>query len=79
MTETKHVLRILNHSGDVAVEWTPGVKEEEEIAEKRFDAMLAQGYALFEVAAPPSTSKEQVRKFNPKAFEIVATPQLRGG
>lgn len=74
----KHALRILSREGDVAVEWTPGVEEEEEIAKTKFDAMLAQGYALFAVEAPGKIP-EQVRTFDPKAFEIVASPQLKGG
>lgn len=74
----KHALRILNHTGDVAVEWTPGVESEEAVAKTKFDAMLAQGFALFAIEAPGKTP-EQVRVFDPKAFEIVATPQLQGG
>jgi hypothetical protein len=75
---TKHALRILTHKGDVAVEWTPGVKDEETAAKTKFDEMLAQGFALFAIEAPGKTP-EQVRVFDPKAFEIIATPQLKGG
>lgn len=77
MTE-KHVLRILDRTGDTAVAWTPGTKTEEDEAEKKFDEMAKQGYLMFAVEAPGKTP-EQVRKFDPKAFEIVAVPQFRGG
>ena len=75
----RSVLRILNRHGDSAVaEWRPGVKTEEHTAKTEFDKLQKQGYLLFEVPAPGKTP-EQVRKFNPLAYEIVATPQLRGG
>lgn len=80
MTETrKSVLRMLNKKGDVALaEWTPGVKTEEDIAKKKFDELAKKGMLLFAVDAP-GKAREQVRDFDPKAFEIVAVPQLRGG
>lgn len=74
----KHVLRILNHEGDVATEWRPGVKPEEEQAEKKFDELTKLGYLMFAIEAPGKTP-EQVRTFDPKAYEIVATPQFKGG
>jgi len=73
-----HTLRILDRTGDTAVAWTPGVKTEEEAAEKQFDLFRAQGYAMF-AAEAPGKQKEQIRKFDPKQFEIVAVPQFQGG
>lgn len=75
----KSVIRVLNHTGDTAVaEWTPGVKDEETKAAVEFDKLKAQGMLLFAVDAP-GKAKEQVRDFDPQAFEIVAVPQFRGG
>jgi hypothetical protein len=78
LNDQKHVLRILNRTGDTQVAWAPGVKTEEKEAQKTFDKMAKQGYLMFAVEAPGKTP-EQVRKFDPKAFEIVAVPQFRGG
>lgn len=78
MTEAKHVLRILDHSGDTVVAWAPGTKTEEDEAEKKFDELSKQGFLMFAASAPGKTP-EQVRTFDPQAFEIVAVPQYRGG
>jgi len=78
MTEAKHVLRILDRSGDTAVTWTPGTKTEEDEAERKFDELSKKGFLMFAAEAPGKTP-EQVRTFDPKAFEIVAVPQFRGG
>lgn len=78
MTEQIHVLRILNRKGDTQIAWRPCVKIEEDEAEKKFDELAKQGYLMF-AAEAPGKQKEQIRKFDPKAFEIVAVPQFRGG
>lgn len=75
---TKHVLRILDRTGDTAVEWAPGVKTDEDNAKRKFDELSKQGFLMFAVEAPGKTP-EQVRTFDPKAFEIVAVPQFKGG
>lgn len=78
MSETVHRLRVLDRTGDTVTEWRPGTKTEEKEAEKRFDELAKKGYLMFAVEAPGKQG-EQVRKFDPKAFEIVAVPQFRGG
>lgn len=79
METKKSVLRVLNQKGDQALaEWTPGVKTEEDEAQKEFDKLAQQGLLLFSVEAP-GRAKEQVRTFDPKAYEIVAVPQFQGG
>lgn len=77
MTE-KHALRILDRTGDTAVEWTPGVETEERDAKTKFDELAKMGFLMFAVEAPGKTG-EQVRTFDPKAYEIVAVPQYQGG
>jgi hypothetical protein len=77
MTE-KHVLRILGREGDVAVAWDPAVKTDVDTAKEKFDELKAKGYLTFAIDAPGKTP-EQVRTFDPKAFEIVAVPQFQGG
>lgn len=77
MTE-KHVLRILGREGDVAVAWDPAVETEVETAKTKFDELAKLGYLAFAIEAP-GKMPEQVRTFDPKAYEIVAVPQYRGG
>lgn len=79
METKKSVLRVLNQKGDQALAtWTPGVKTEEDEAQVEFDKLAKQGYLMFSVEAP-GRAKEQVRSFDPKAYEIVAVPQFQGG
>lgn len=74
----EHTLRILSRDGDTAVAWKPADAASVTEAETKFDALKAQGYAMF-AASAPGVQKEQVRKFDPEAFEIVAVPALAGG
>lgn len=76
--KTAHTLRILSREGDTAVAWKPADTESTTLAEKQFNELMAKGYAMFATDTELGT-KEQVRKFDPEAFEIVAVPQLQGG
>jgi len=78
MSDSKHVLRILDRSGDTVVAWEPGVKTEEKKAKTKFDEMAKMGYLMFATEAPGKTP-EQVRSFDPQAFEIVAVAPFKGG
>lgn len=78
MDRTPHTLRVLNRKGDVATVWRPEVVAETMIAKAEFDRLVAEGHLMFETPAPGKTP-EQVREFNPNAFEIVATPRFVGG
>ncbi len=71
-------LRIMSREGDTVVTWDPEVETSTKNAETKFDELLGQGFAMFAVEAP-GAKPDQVRKFDPKAFEIVAVPQLQGG
>jgi hypothetical protein len=72
-----HTLRILNHKGDTAVEWRPEIEDEVERARLTFDALMASGHLMFTVV--PGTAPEQVRSFDPSAFEVIAVPRYVGG
>lgn len=76
--EKSHVLRVLDRTGDTVTEWRPGTKTEEDHAERKFDELAKKGFLMFAIEAPGKTP-EQVRTFDPKAFEIVAVPQYQGG
>ena len=69
-------LRIMSRDGDTVVTWDPKISTKE--AETKFDELLGRGYAMFAVEAP-GKKPEQVRKFDPQAFEILAVPALQGG
>lgn len=73
-----HTLRVLNRSGDTAVAWAIEDASSVAVAKTKFDELLGSGHLLFEVEAPGKTP-EQVREFNPNAFEIVATRPFKGG
>lgn len=74
----EHTLRILNRSGDTAVAWAPEDTASVAVAKTKFDELVGQGHLMFEVKAP-GRIPEQVREFDPKAFEIVATRPFKGG
>lgn len=75
----KNVLRILDRTGDTAVEWAPGVKTEEKAAEAKFGEMQQLGYLMFAVPATKDEKPTQIRKFDPQEREIIAVPQYKGG
>jgi hypothetical protein len=74
----EHSLRILDASGDTVVTWDPESPESVKAAETEFLRIQALGLPLFAIEAP-GKMPEQVRHFDPEAFEIVATPRYIGG
>jgi len=74
----QHTLRILNRSGDTAVMWAPEDEASVASAKTHFDKLVGMSHLMFEVKAP-GAMPEQVREFNPQAFEIVATAPFKGG
>ena len=73
----RHTLRVLDRSGDTAVQWAPENQTETETAKQVFDRFAAAGYAMFR--AEPGTTATQIREFDPEAKEIVATRPFVGG
>lgn len=76
--DAAHTLRILSREGDTAVAWDPADTLSVTKAETTFTDFLGKGYAMFAVEAP-GAKPEQVRTFDPKAFEILAVPAKQGG
>ncbi len=72
------VLRVLNASGDDRVDWDPDVADER-VARARalFEAKVGRGWLAY--APDGSGSGTQLRRFDPKAEEIVLQPAIAGG
>lgn len=74
----KHVLRILDKTGDTAVAWAPGNATEEAEAEAKFNE-LAKSSAFLMFAVPATGKPTQIRSFESSATEIIAVPRYQGG
>lgn len=72
------VLRILNASGDERVEWDPDVADERTARVRAlFDAKVGQGWMAY--APDEAGGGTQLRRFDPRADEIVLQPAIAGG
>lgn len=65
-----------NH-GDVKVTWDPKKKEEVDAAEKTFDDLVSKGYLAYDTS--DGKDRKAIKKFDPKAGEVVIAPPLTGG
>lgn len=72
------VLRVLNVNGDDRVDWDPDVADER-IARARalFEARVGKGWLAFSVDEEGGGT--QIRRFDPRAQEIVVQPAIAGG
>jgi hypothetical protein len=76
----KHILRILDKTGDTAVEWAPTDAAETAEAEAKFNELKASSqYLMFAVPASKREKPTQIRSFEPTATEIIAVPRFQGG
>lgn len=73
----KHVLRILDNTGDTIIRWDPVIEEATAIAEAKFNELRSQGALLVEVEE--GKGQRTVQTFNKLATEIVAMPAFAGG
>jgi hypothetical protein len=79
----QHVLSYLTpEDGDVPFTWDPGNDEDVRTARRIFDDLHRNGYLAYKVTpgkrgAEPA--REQIRRFDPQAGQIVMVPPLRGG
>ncbi len=73
----KHVLRILDSSGDTQVTWDPINAEATAIAERKFNELRSQGAQL--IRTDGSSGQQVMGSFDPQAQEIVATQSFAGG
>lgn len=72
------VLRILNANGDDRVEWDPDVTDERSVrARALFEAKVGKGWLAY--APDADGGGTQLRRFDPRAREIVLQPAIAGG
>jgi hypothetical protein len=75
--DTMSVLRILNSSGDTALEWDVTDPEGIEKIRAEFDNLMSKNMIAFRVDSP--TSGEVIKSFDPEAKEIIVSAPLVGG
>jgi hypothetical protein len=73
------LLRVLTHHGDESIEYDPASDDERlEKARSLFDARVGKGYLAF-VPDESRTGGTQIRRFDPRAHEIILQPAISGG
>jgi len=70
-------MRILDQSGDTALEWDLRKKESVQAVKQAFDQIIKEGYMAVRIDSP--TEGEVIRKFDPTAKEIIVTAPMVGG
>ena len=77
--EGKHVLAIMDPTGDTKVMWDPNNEDETGAAKAQFDTLKGKGYAAFRVEGPKGEKGEMIREFDPNAGKMILIPALAGG
>jgi len=73
------VLRVLTHQGDESIEYEPGVDDGRlRKARSLFEAKVGKGYLAF-VPDETKVGGTQIRRFDPRAREIILQPAISGG
>jgi hypothetical protein len=70
------------NAGDVRLTWEPGNTEDIATARQAFNDLRGKGYLAYKVTPGrrgQEPQREQIRRFDPEAEQIVLTPPLRGG
>lgn len=76
----KHVLHILDATGDTRILWDPRNEDEVAAARAAFDAAKGRGMLAYKVSKKTGESSgEVVREFDEKAGKLIMSPQLVGG
>jgi hypothetical protein len=85
-TTKKHVITRLDRHGDTETKWDPNDAVQVKAAEDVFNALMlgteTSGRHLMSTLADPDKPHGdlvEIKKFDPDATEIFATPQLVGG
>jgi hypothetical protein len=76
--EGRHVIAVLDQSGDTRLVWDPENRDDVKTAKKMFDDLKAKGYVAYAVEQKEARGKV-VTKFDPAAQKLIMTPPLRGG
>ncbi len=73
------ILRVMSSRGDDGLEYDPAVEDERlKRARRLFAAKLREGYLAF-VPDASGAGATHVRRFDPRAREIILQPPLAGG
>lgn len=72
------VLRVLTVNGDDRVDWDPDVADERFARAKAlFEAKVGSGWLAYSVEGDGTGT--QIRRFDPRANEIIVQPAIAGG
>lgn len=71
------VLKILTSSGETVLEWNRADAQSVEDVRREFNSLIKSGFQAFRIDSP--TTGELIRKFQPKAQEIIMTAPMMGG
>jgi len=72
------VLRKLDRYGDTETRWDPADGKQLGAARSLFEEHIKMGGLAYEVDQPREPA-EVIRKFNPRAKEIILAPRMVGG
>lgn len=77
-SEPKNEMFILDHTGDVKVQWNRQNQDEISVARDTFEKLKGKGYAAFKMTASGSQG-EQIRTFDPSYEHVILVPPIAGG
>lgn len=72
----KHVVRILDAHGDTELSFDPRNPREVADVETRFQELMERGFTAFDVSTMPG---RVMKRFDPRALEVIVTPRFAGG
>jgi len=76
--EGKHMLSILDASGDQRIIWDPDNADDVAHAKETFDSWIKKGRRAFSVNKK-GEKDQQIREFDPRAEKVILAPALVGG
>lgn len=76
--EGKHVLAILDKTGDTKIIWDPDDENEVANARRTFEDLKAKGFSAYSVNRR-GNKDAVVNEFDPDAEKLILTPALVGG
>jgi hypothetical protein len=76
MEKKRHILRILDHSGDTTVSYDVEDAEAVRDVARRFERLMGANFVAFDVSTQPGRI---LTVFDPNAQEIIVSPPFAGG
>lgn len=74
----RHVLCVLDKTGDTRIIWDTENTDEVASAKRTFDDLIKKGFRAFSVNRK-GDKDTQIREFDPAAEKLILTPALVGG